>query len=281
MAKLKILTWNIWMMPSLPLVKALSPKNEARAAAIAAELSKRDFDIIVFEKAFDGAAREVLRNNLGQTYKYRYGPLNDDPGKLNGGVWVLSKLPLTLVREIEYRDYVLLFEGLSRKGAMLLSGYADDGKPFEIIGTHLQGESGAGNEHQKIRDKQIAQLASELVSQSDPKIPLFICGDFNTQRREPSNPAVESPSYLRMLQLFHAVNGHADRVTLDRRTQENDLAEYNDGRQAELDYILVRPGETALQGIWEVVHFTHPGWDGPNGRKDLSYRFAICGQFEF
>lgn len=277
MAKLKILTWNIWMMPSW---LHLSPNNDARARAIAEELSKLDFDIIVFEKAFDGSARQILRDGL-KKYPHAYGPLNDHPIKLNGGVYVLSRLPLTFVHEIEYRDYVLIPEGLSRKGAMLLSGYTDDGKPFEIIGTHLQGESGAGNEHQAVRDKQIAQLASELVSKSDPKIPLFICGDFNTQRRDPSNPAVESPSYLRILQLFHAVNGHADRVTLDD-SSDNDLAEYNKGRKAELDYILVRPGEKALQGIWEVVHITHPGWEGPNGHKrDLSYRFGVCGQFEF
>jgi hypothetical protein len=37
-----------------------SPRNKDRAAAIAAELLKLDFDILCLEKAFDGGARDVL-----------------------------------------------------------------------------------------------------------------------------------------------------------------------------------------------------------------------------
>jgi endonuclease/exonuclease/phosphatase family metal-dependent hydrolase len=273
----KILSWNIWMMPPYT---GESPRNEARAASIAIELRRRDFDIIVFQKAFDGAARKIFRHSMSDVYPHQYGPLNDDSLKLNGGVYVLSREPLSLIREIQYRDSVLFWEGFSRKGAMLLSGYAD-GKPFQLIGTHLQGESSSEEKSQAVRDKQIAQLAAEMVSKTDPNLPLFICGDLNIQRSDRQNPAADSPSYLRMLRLLGAVNGPGHRITLDDHSAHNDLAIDNKGREAELDYILLRRGPEPVAGTWETVRITHPGWDGDHGRKDLSYRFGVCAQLQF
>jgi endonuclease/exonuclease/phosphatase family metal-dependent hydrolase len=276
---LKILTWNIWMMP--PIVHE-SPSNDARAEAIAAELLARDFDILCLEKAFDGGARDVLRHKLAQRYPYRYGPINRVglDLTLNGGVWVLSRVQLAPVQEIEFRDASGI-ERLSRKGAILLRG-SWQGRPFQLIATHLQGEEGPGYKNQGIRDKQIDQIAKELIAQhADPALPLFICGDFNTERRDRIDPFAESPSYLRMLKLFGAVNGDQQRVTLDDHRVHNDLANYDTGRIAELDYILLRQAGHAITGTWQELIMRRRGWDGPNGRQDLSYRYAVVAHFEF
>src|SRR5882724_11918094 len=72
-APLKILTWNIWMMPWFTFQ---SPHNQERARAIAEEILKLDYDILCLEKAFDGGARAVLSKALGGRYPYRYGPAN-------------------------------------------------------------------------------------------------------------------------------------------------------------------------------------------------------------
>jgi hypothetical protein len=277
MKPLKILTWNVWMMPSW---LRESPKNSPRAAAISAELLARDFDIICMEKAFDRGARDVFRARLGARYPHQYGPLNSSgsPFKINGGVWVLSSVPLAVVHEIQFRDSNFI-EGFSRKGAMLLRG-SWEGKPFQLIGTHLQGEEGPGYENQPIRDRQIAQIATDLVARfADPGVPLFICGDFGTERRDRKDPFAESPSYTRMLATFHAVNGEEERVTLDDRRVHNDLATDDTGRVAELDYILLRAAGLPLQGTWQQVVMRHQGWDGPAGRRDLSYRYAVSASF--
>src|SRR2546423_197014 len=71
--RLKILTWNIWMMPWFTFQ---SPRNQKRAHAIAEEILKLDFDILCLEKALDGGARGVLSKTLGGRYPYRYGPAN-------------------------------------------------------------------------------------------------------------------------------------------------------------------------------------------------------------
>ena len=276
-ASLTILTWNIWMMPSWT---GSSPRNELRAGAIADQLARQEVDILVLIKAFDGSAREVLAKKLGARFPHRYGPLNDvgSPLKINGGVWVLSRFPLRFVRQIQFRDAAFV-EGFSRKGAALFHGEVE-GQGFQLIGTHLQGEEGPIEQHQAIRDQQISQLAELMAGSVDPSLPLFLCGDFNTQRRDRTDPFVESPSYKRMLRLFGAENSPEFLVTLDDRRVHNDLAEYDTGRVAELDYILLRRAGHAITGKWRDLMMRQQGWDGPAGRKDLSYRYAVVATFE-
>lgn len=276
MPQLKILAWNIWMMP--PWVRE-SPANTARARAIGEELSKLDFDIIVFVKAFDASARAALRDELGARFPHRAGPLNFSGLKLNGGVYVFSKMPLNVVKEIEWRDSKG-FESMSRKGAMLLHG-SIEGRPFQLIGLHMQGESGPGDHNQGIRNKQIAQLTAQLVqSTAAPDVPLFICGDFNTQRRDRADSVTDRPSYVRMLDYFNASNGAEHRITLDDRRDHNDLANYDSGRQAELDYIFVRAGDKPVKGHWQREIIQRFGW-AETKHKDLAYRYAVYGRFEF
>src|SRR6266705_1562279 len=116
---LKLLTWNVWMMPP---ITDQSPRNTRRAKAITQEILERDFDILCLEKVFDSAGREILKRQLGHRYPFQYGPLN--PGcllKVNSGVLVLSRIPLVEEKHIEFRDCAGI-ECLSRKGAILLLG---------------------------------------------------------------------------------------------------------------------------------------------------------------
>ena len=67
----KVLTWNIWMMPEiLPTAFGGSPFNQRRAVAIADVLSEQqDVDIICLEKAFDKKARKIIaRLRYGNTH---------------------------------------------------------------------------------------------------------------------------------------------------------------------------------------------------------------------
>lgn len=173
-----------------------------------------------------------------------------------------------------------MVEGFSRKGAALFRGELD-GRAFQLIGTHLQGEGGPREQNQPIRDKQLAQLAHELIAGSaDPALPLFICGDLNTQRRDRTDPFSESPSYRQMLTRLDAENSEEFLVTLDDRRVHNDLANYDTGRVAELDYILLRRAGHAVTGSWRDRILRQQGWDGAQGRRDLSYRYAVIATFQ-
>jgi hypothetical protein len=184
-ARLKILTWNIWMMPEFTFQ---SPRNVKRAAAIAEELLKQNFDILCLEKAFDARAREVIWNAMRTRYPFRYGPANNGFSiKVNSGVWILSRIPLIELGETQFRDCAGI-ECFSRKGAILLRGVFH-GHPFRIAATHLEGESGNvfTEARQQVRDLQMRQIRDDLLEKHpEPGVPLILARGFRyaaNQRR--------------------------------------------------------------------------------------------------
>jgi endonuclease/exonuclease/phosphatase family metal-dependent hydrolase len=279
-ATLSILTWNVWMMPPWTLT---SPRNGPRAAAIAAALLERDFDIICLQKVFDGGARAVLEGALAERYPYRYGPANDWISlELNSGVWVLSRHCLSDCREIEFGECDDV-ECYSRKGALLLSG-CRGGRQFRLIATHLQGEEGPAFTplHQCLRDEQAIEIRRRLLEPYlEPGVPFFICGDFGTPRFT-DDGRFETPSYRRLLTNLGAQNGSEARITYDDVPRDDDLAEEKTGRKNELDYIFLRSNGCDVTVERRVHHFTHAGWDsGCPPRHDLSYRFALGADITF
>jgi endonuclease/exonuclease/phosphatase family metal-dependent hydrolase len=277
---LSILTWNIFMMP--PWIHE-SPANEPRAAAIAATLLEHDFDVLCLQKVFHAGARAILEAALAAKYPYRYGPANDGCSiKLNSGVLVLSRHPLADYQTIEFDDCACV-ECWSRKGAILLSGSCA-GAPFRLVATHLQGEEGPSftASHQRVRDKQMQQIGSQLVwPHLQPTVPFFICGDLGTPRFT-DDGSHETAWYWEMLQTLRAENGHAPRITLDDSLMDNDLAIDNTGRRNELDYILVVANDCPLVAERRRHVFRRRGWDtSPSKRSDLSYRYAVSALVTF
>jgi endonuclease/exonuclease/phosphatase family metal-dependent hydrolase len=260
-----------------------SPRNAERAVAIAAELGKLDLDIICLEKVWDCQAQGALAKALSKRYPYRYGPANSSPSlRLSSGVMVFSRLPLSDYHEIQFRDCASI-ECLSRKGAIMLSG-SFQGHPFHLVATHLQGEDDPRftRANEAVRLEQMRQIQSELLARYDrPNVPDVLCGDFDTARHDDANPSQDSHTYQYMLALFSAVNGVDDRVTLDDNRWRNELAADNTGRTAELDYILLRHNGVNVRADWDRLILRNRTWDGPQGREDLSYRFAVRASIRF
>src|SRR4051794_1206855 len=69
--KIKILSWNIYMLPGV-----FGSGNVLRAEAIGTVLSSGNYDVIVFQEAFDQRARRVISRLLKETYPYQVGPAN-------------------------------------------------------------------------------------------------------------------------------------------------------------------------------------------------------------
>jgi endonuclease/exonuclease/phosphatase family metal-dependent hydrolase len=279
-SSLSILTWNIWMMPPWT---ATSPRNEPRAAAVAATLLEENFDIVCLQKVFDGGARAVLEGALAKRYPHRYGPANNWCSlALNSGVWVLSKHPLADYQEIAF-DVCDNVECFSRKGALLLSGSCG-ATPFRVVATHLQGEEGPEFTplHQCLRDEQAIEIRERLLEPHlEPGVPFFLCGDFGTPRLT-DDGRFETASYRRLLATFGAENGPEVRITYDDSPRDNDLAEEKTGRKNELDYIFVRANGCDVKAKRQVHHFKGDGWDSRKPpRHDLSYRYAVSAELTF
>jgi len=227
--RLKILTWNIYMLPFCSQING----NCKRARGIAKELLMSDYDIIVLEEAFDFRARDILKEQLNKKYPYIYGPANDSFFSLrtSSGLWVLSSVPLMKLKEIRYKTRYGI-DALARKGAVLFEGEWQ-GQNFQLAATHLQADS-----PDSIRRVQCQEISYKLLKKyARVNVPQIICGDFNIEIDDKEN-------YQFMLNTLDAHNGTIDgdiHVSYDEI--DNQLAKRENGKKRMIDYVLIRNKE--------------------------------------
>lgn len=231
----EVLSWNIFMLPKMA---RLTGKRQ-RAEAIGALLSGGPYDMLVFQEAFLGDARRILRRHLGQLYPYECGPANRSGGiRANSGIWILSQTPLQCLEEIDYRECEGFDDCMAHKGALLVETKWQ-GKPVQVLGTHLQ----AGGPH-AIRHSQYAEMRELLDRHAREGVPQVVCGDMNTRRSDSLN-------YQTMLQTLDARDGALTGIrqyTADGAA--NDLCGGGSANRKVIDYIFLR--EMGIR--WRKVH---------------------------
>ncbi len=264
--RLKILSWNIGMLPVLDL---FTEKDEKRAEAVATALFSCDYDIIVLEEAFSSFARSVIRHKMQHLYPYAYGPANRSAFslKFNSGLWILSKFPLEIKKEIEFTNSIG-FDDFARKGAILLEGNFHN-IPFQLLATHLQDD----NYPQKIREQQLNEIYEKLIVpfSYDATIQI-ICGDFNTDEKISQN-------YQGLLNILNAEDGMISgnmKITFDDEANDVYKSDHPDPRQ--IDYILTR-NSRQIQWIRRSVAVLKSRWG--KGKEYLSDHNGIEAYIEF
>lgn len=264
--KLKVLSWNIYMLPPIVVRKG----KQERAHAIVEELKKSDYDVIVFQEAFLAKARDIIASGLDSVFPYTYGPANGSKPniKTNSGIWVISKMPLRELGQIEFSDKVGI-DKWARKGAMMLEGDFN-GNTFQVLGTHLQSEN-----HQPVREKQMDQIYMELISKyKNDGVPQIICGDMNTE-----NDMKEH--YCHMLNCLDAEDGaittNATSIEVETYDGENnELAQfYGAKKKNTLDYILLRANGKKIRSVQRFVSVLK------KGKKHLSDHYGVVCEVKF
>lgn len=271
---IKILTWNIYMLPRL----YIHTGQVKRAEQIAEVLKTQDADVIVFEEAFDNKARNIIRQGLKAIYPYESGdPRKNCAWKTSGGVWIISKVPVTVVKQIFFKN-AQGSDKLACKGAILLQGQKD-GFCFQIVGTHLQSDPNSGKNVQAIRAIQYNQIRKELLEPyAEENVPQFVAGDFNTIEADSGNHS-QLVNSLKLNQCpltgekcYSYDYGHNDLiVTLQNQPQLT--------RPQLIDYVFYsNQGHPTMQGDMRIVTFRKK-WD--NNHVDLSDHFAVAAEFHF
>ncbi|MEI8087700.1 MAG: endonuclease/exonuclease/phosphatase family protein, partial [Paludibacter sp.] len=219
--QLKVLSWNIYMLPYISLFN----HNGDRAKAIVAKLHDSDYQIIVFQEAFSSKCRNILANGLIKEFPYQYGPINNNntPFRTNSGLWIVSKIPLSELASIQFSRSEG-YDAVARKGAVLFQGNFQ-GAPFQLLTTHLQADNSSA-----VRGKQCAEIKEHLLNPFYRKdTPQLICGDFNIDMDD-------TPNYQQMLQTLDAQNGELSgtvKVTYDE--VNNNLAHIANGKRRVID----------------------------------------------
>ena len=223
---LKILSWNIYMLPYISLFN----RNSDRARVIADKLQDSDCQIIVFQEAFSSKCRNILAKRLAKAYPFQYGPANKCmlPFRTSSGLWVVSKIPLNQLDRIQF-SISKGYDAIARKGAVLFEGDFHGAK-FQLLATHLQADDA-----NHIRENQCAEIKEHLLNQYyNSSVPQIICGDFNIDMDDHAN-------YKQMLHILEANNGE---ITGDTKYTydeiDNTLVQNAQGKKRVIDYILVR-----------------------------------------
>lgn len=259
-----------------------------RSEIIGEQLKHSEYDVIVFQEAFNHKARKKLWSIIKQQYPYQAGPLNhaDKPiANLNGGVWIVSKQPLKVLGEIEFNDCKGL-DCVALKGAMLVE-VTKDNKTYQVMGTHLQADEGAARD--LIRKKQCEQIRDELlVPHAKDHVPQVLCGDFNIS----SNNQDRYTELLSVLACSNddvscpALSGTANTTTTSELIEpeytydweNNDLigSEYE---VTTLDYILVRKPKKfkPFEGIKRTIKVFTSSWSSGKlkNKRNLSDHHAV------
>lgn len=255
---LRILSWNIYMLPRFALITG----KRQRAKMIAEILHNSDYQVIVFQEAFLGDSRKIIRKGLKDVFPYEYGPANRKFSiKTNSGIWVLSKIPLKKLESIQYSECEGFDDCFARKGALLLEGEFE-GHDFQILGTHLQ----AGGP-QAIRHGQFLELRSILDAHKKNGVPQIICGDMNTAQAKEAD-------YQDMLQCLDAEDGHLQ-IELERceKGYTNDMHDKGARNLWLIDYVFYRPNAKPANRIERRMPNIRKSWSRKH--RDLSDHFPV------
>ena len=264
--KIKILSWNIYMLPGI--VGNGSMKID-RADAIGQLLASSDYDVIIFQEAFCPTARKKIREHLEANFPHQAGPANQKlfSLKVSSGLWAFSKYPIEATHSIIYKNRAGV-DALSRKGAMLLELNVH-GQLIQVAGTHMQNAGGPA-----IRHAQCTEFAERLLKpHAKAGVPQILCGDFNINKQT-------QESYQFMLATLAATDGELqgeNKFSYDRLN--NDLHVEKGIGQDLIDYILVRNNGAWVNCNNRQIKQLRKRWH--TNHQDLSDHFSLEAEIVF
>jgi endonuclease/exonuclease/phosphatase family metal-dependent hydrolase len=186
---LKILTWNIQMLPILAGIPALDKKQDLREPWIVEYLNRQDYDIVVLQEVIDRTMTAFLKRGLESRYPYIIAPASKvGISGTSGGILFASKIPLKYLTHIVYK-HVAGVDAMAEKGCLLVEGERG-GVRFQVAGTHLQ----AGKNEMK--EKEFFEIYEGIIKPHEQDgVPQFLVGDMNVA----SDIAAEKPRFALLL----------------------------------------------------------------------------------
>lgn len=223
--EIKIMTWNIFMVPPL-IFKSCQTE---RASLIAEYIQQINPDILVLDETFMKSTRTIIYDKLQISYPFSSTITKPGFFKTNSGIWILSKYPISNQHAITYKKK----KGsdiFAKKGAIFVN-VSLQSKTIQIIGTHAQ----SLNKNNNTRKKQFLQLKQKMLDKYfKDSIPQFIIGDLNCNYYDSTEYQLLQTS-LDVL----PINFTGEKYSWNGI--ENDLANtFSDHTLETLDYILLR-----------------------------------------
>lgn len=175
---LKLLSMNVYMLPKP--IKWTHQKE--RTDALLEQLSKLNYDVILFQEAFQKSFRETTIEKMKELYPYTYS-FDQKKSFLNlfgSGIFILSRKPMKVLETVYFHDCAS-FDCFASKGAVLVQIDLENSKSVQIATTHLQ----AGLQSANIRNKQLGQINEMFSSYKQNNITQILMGDINIDFSDP------------------------------------------------------------------------------------------------
>ncbi len=267
--ELKVLSWNIQMLPRLVFPVRRGPIKRARL--IPEKIINDSIDIVVFQEAFDIRARRILKRRLKDTYAYKAGPANRILPFIftNSGIVIYSKFPIVEKWQFPYKWKEK--EGadkFARKGCLMVEVVLPNGQHIQVLGTHLQ----AGGPPQ-IKHSQYKQLRNFIDKHRKENVPQLLCGDFNTRKNDDVN-------YKTMMATIDADDGDiSGELCCTSDGLLNDMKSHKPDDRKVIDYIFYRANGVPAESIKREVVQYQQRWH--KKYKDLSDHNGVLGTIKY
>lgn len=171
---IKLLTWNVYMLPR-PIKFS---RQLERTKVIRDELKKVDHDVIVLQEAFYHHFSRTIRNALKTTHPFqrKLGRTRKFWQVMDSGVLIVSKFPFKV---LGYRFFKSCASAdcFASKGVLLVEIILPKGKKLQLAATHMQ--SGQKENRRRIREKQTNVIKHLMQKHQSPGIPQLLMGDLN------------------------------------------------------------------------------------------------------
>lgn len=291
---LHVLAYNIYLRPESALM--FLDGQSFRVPLIATEILRDNYDVIVFNEAFDNGLRSILQHQLSVVYPYASGvPESSNPFKEDSGVMTLSRWP---IENENGKGEFRLFDRCVGKDCWAEKGVAyiqinKNGNKYHVFGTHLQ----ADLPMESILPVDVRQSQMWTIRKfiDEKKIPsteaVIIAGDLNVDMHAPGRE-----EHKKMLQILGAVHPEVRGYPYSFDERLNDLgSELNRARL--VDYVLysvnhkrpisISPFDSAHSSFNRVMFYRgDQAWQQWNVRGgvalwDISDHYPVFGRFVF
>jgi endonuclease/exonuclease/phosphatase family metal-dependent hydrolase len=243
--ELRVLAWNVYMLP--PPIKLSKQKERTRLQIAALGAVAADNDVLVLTETFQSRYKKQILKHLSESYPHHVIQRKKRGffKFMSSGVMILSKFPFKLLGQIYYDDCAIA-DCLATKGALLIEVTLPQGSRVQILGTHMQ--SSNSEKIFRVRKSQIEQIRVLLDEFRELGVPQIVAGDLNidSQKEIEFGEMIEALSLNPLAASMKWVNTLAERTECFGR-------DYGGGKK-NLDHILLRPNESGATLDSEVVY---------------------------
>jgi endonuclease/exonuclease/phosphatase family metal-dependent hydrolase len=175
-AELRLLSWNIFMIPK-PINFSLQQK---RAVEIGKVLKNSKYHVVVMQEAFSEPARRKIFKAAREIFPYQYYSRSKRGGSkvavLPSGTWILSRYPIKTLGAHIFSQCTTS-DCLADKAVVVQELKLPNSRRFQIAHTHLQAWN--TEKARAVRATQLAEIKDMLNKYHQAGVPQILAGDLN------------------------------------------------------------------------------------------------------